>query len=735
VRTASDKLVALTDSGNLLVFETGTFSLRGERVPSVRATCLGPTRGDEVIVGLQDGRIVTFDASSLKMSLVGAVTGEPLWIGRTPIGTLLVVRGYPREDGGRRGWNHVARVSLEDISGNKRLWLPFVPTVFLRDSRGRLWLGAERGEWGGSLGVVDLTAWTVREIAHENTDGVYGLTETSDGRVLAYGGAWHMGVGTFVASIDGSAPHNLYRVPYLGKAPPDRPRLPITNVVELTAGTFLVFAYDDVFEVDTTFAKWRRSKPFEAHYELGRADAVGTYPAIRSVQVLDPVARRVAIATGLDGWVEMRGERFIAHPLAGQLGADNVDAFSFSAGRLVARSYGDSWTLGSSGWKRVWAPSPVVLPQVAQNGSVPHTAFLPRADGKVFAVFRDEPNYQFGFDPRLVATALCEGERCVPLGQGIHPLLPSAVFLTPDDAPWALDPAGLWRFRQSTWSLAVARESTGAGTASLPLNKVLTVFKKSRPPWVVLGQGGFATLSTDGPDGAPILGTLPWPADGVADASSCGGRIFSATADDVYELILDQRRWSHRLRPQIGPIKHLGCDGKGRLLLVARRVWTVDGEHLTPVPLAASLPADIDALESDGGDSFVAAIAGRGAALIRPADATSPSAHGFSDEGDRPSGVREMQEVHVSIGHSESESGLVEELDEALASQRAGGFVGLYLGDEDGLRASFVGVDAARIAELLRPILASRLPKATVVVRPGPPGTPERQVPIQPAAQ
>jgi hypothetical protein len=39
-------------------------------------------------------------------------------------------------------------------------------------SRDRLWLGADKGEWGGRLAVVDLEKWTVRELDHPPA-GVY----------------------------------------------------------------------------------------------------------------------------------------------------------------------------------------------------------------------------------------------------------------------------------------------------------------------------------------------------------------------------------------------------------------------------------------------------------------------------------------------------------------------------------------------------------------------------------
>jgi hypothetical protein len=104
VLTPSGDLLALTDTGNLLLFDTQTFAVRAERFPRSPAACLGPASASAIIVGLDDGRIVEVAIPSLTIKRVGAIDGSPAWIGRAPSGKLLIAYGLAPENpaGGRR---------------------------------------------------------------------------------------------------------------------------------------------------------------------------------------------------------------------------------------------------------------------------------------------------------------------------------------------------------------------------------------------------------------------------------------------------------------------------------------------------------------------------------------------------------------------------------------------------------------------------------------------------------
>ena len=229
-RVGDGPYVALTDSGNLLAFDPATYALLAERVPWSPATCL-TVANSEVVAGLDDGRIVSVDGPSLQMKRIGAVDGRPTWIGSRRSGALLVAHGFAPEK--PFGWGDcgLGSLAVEELETGRSLRIPFVATTFLLDSRDRLWLGADKGEWGGRLAVVDLEKWTVREL-EDPPAGVYGFVETTEGRVWAYGGTMHMWMHqAFVSSVDGGAVKVLFDSGFVQKRRPDRPTLPITNLV------------------------------------------------------------------------------------------------------------------------------------------------------------------------------------------------------------------------------------------------------------------------------------------------------------------------------------------------------------------------------------------------------------------------------------------------------------------------------------------------------------------------
>ena len=208
-RASDGTYIALTDSGNLLAFDPATYTLVAERVPWSPATSLSATLTG-VVAGLDDGRIVSVDVPSLKMQRIGAVDGHPAWIGRRRSGALLVAHGFAPDKPFGWGERGLASLVVEELGTGRSLRIPFVATAFLLDSRDRLWLGADNGEWGGRLAVVDLEKWTVRELKRPPA-GVYGIVETIEGRIWVHGGTMHMGMHeAFVSALDGASQTTLF---------------------------------------------------------------------------------------------------------------------------------------------------------------------------------------------------------------------------------------------------------------------------------------------------------------------------------------------------------------------------------------------------------------------------------------------------------------------------------------------------------------------------------------------
>jgi len=734
-RVGDGPYLALTDSGNLLAFDPATYALLAERVPRSPATCLS-VAGSGVVAGLDDGRIVSVDVPSLQMKRIGAVDGRPVWMGRRRSGAQLVAHGFAPEK--PFGWadRGLGSLVVEELGTGRSLRIPFVATTFFLDSRDRLWLGADKGEWGGRLAVVDLEKWTMREL-DDPPAGVYGFVETTEGRVWAYGGTMHMWMHqAFVSSVDGGAVKVLFDSGFVDQRRPDRPTLPITHLVPARGGrSFLAFSYSQVFEVDSKLSRWRKLPDFTAHYHWGRRDAVGSYPAVRSIYVMGESPLRLLVATALDGWMELREGRYVSHRMAGQLAATRVRAVEDQAGKLVAHGEGGSFVLASDGWHLEEVSSPVALPEVVRRNEQPQRAVHAGPNGKSFAVFRDMPENSSDDQPHLLATAECEAGRCRAIGQETTTLTPDSTFLTPDAALWAIDRRGLWRFREGHWSVAL--EGSGSRTG---LGFGVRVVPTEKQPWFL-----------DGRDGAKLF----WPGDGQTaprlvevtgmgiagpdpddhDVVACGGHIYVANADKV--CVLDDKR-------QCAPLaikgaqwpRRLGCDRHNRLWLAGYGLSRVEGGVAIPVhDLDGFIGGrEVLALSRDNGAGLAAVIQDRGIAVLDPAQPSPPTPARAPDEGDRARGDHVPQAVFLWIDLGEPWS-LLEELDATLRSARAGGYAGIR---ETGFQKphffEFYGRDARRLVELMRPRIEKEGRTALLVRRDGEAGAPQTRMEIRPPA-
>jgi len=91
-------------------------------------------------------------------------------------------------------------------AGGTSKYIPFkqgsfaTPTAFMLDDSGRLWMGADKGEWGGQYSYMELRTGNIHSF--DTGSGVLGFLKARDGRVLAYGGMSHMGMESgFIADV------------------------------------------------------------------------------------------------------------------------------------------------------------------------------------------------------------------------------------------------------------------------------------------------------------------------------------------------------------------------------------------------------------------------------------------------------------------------------------------------------------------------------------------------------
>jgi hypothetical protein len=291
-----------------------------------------------------------------------------MWVGRSRSGGPVVVFAS-RKPATRPRWNEYEnyRIWLAARGGDATIAMPAVQgmggpaEVFFLDRRDRLWHGTDRGEWGGGLEVVELKSGEVRQLprARWGGYGVYGLAESSDGSVLAFGGTTHMGLyEAFVANVEPERVSRLYQ--YTGMAPFNEvrqkrwaaaaePHLPITHILEHGDG-FWVLSLDNLIEASPRFKRFRRIHDFSVRYTPGRPDAVGSYPAIVAAM---RDGERLLLATRNDGFLEYADGRELAHLTPDQTSGEPSVAVPTPTGLLFLHRLGGSLLTRDGHWKDV----------------------------------------------------------------------------------------------------------------------------------------------------------------------------------------------------------------------------------------------------------------------------------------------------------------------------------------------------------------------------------------------
>ena len=226
-RLINGALIALTDSGNLLRFDERTLGLTREWYGSSAITCLGRGRNGAVLAGFQDGRVCLIDPTSLIPTELAHVPGKPQWVGETGEGAgpgrvfklLAVFESTSRNvNVGRR--SRAARSAVYRAGDPAHYDLEGRASAFFLDSGGRLWIGADNGEWLGWCAYFDPRKGAVHsvpglKIYHDVERlywrGVIGFAELHDGQVWAFGGLIHVRHSEgFIWRVDSGAAKELY---------------------------------------------------------------------------------------------------------------------------------------------------------------------------------------------------------------------------------------------------------------------------------------------------------------------------------------------------------------------------------------------------------------------------------------------------------------------------------------------------------------------------------------------
>ena len=171
-RRSGGSLIALSDSGNLLRFDLAALRLTREWFGPSPAACLAQRSNGELIVGIADGRVCRIDPESLTLTELTRLASKPAFIafragdapGDPTSSLVAVVEGMRQVKQAGRSYD-VPHSIVHDLMKKKTYALEERATAFLLDGKNRLWLGTDRGEWGGSCSRVDLTAGVIHSLA------------------------------------------------------------------------------------------------------------------------------------------------------------------------------------------------------------------------------------------------------------------------------------------------------------------------------------------------------------------------------------------------------------------------------------------------------------------------------------------------------------------------------------------------------------------------------------------
>jgi hypothetical protein len=641
-----DGLIALTTSGTLLRFDLPALRLVRERIDSPEISCLGRGEGETVFAGLPDGRVCRVDPTTLDLTDVAKFSDAPQWIGwgaavgDRPAGLVAVIR--QEKDAEYEGERFKKGYSIvHDLATQRTIPLDEAATQYLLDRAGRLWLGADKGEWGGRVWKVDLlqgTVTTIRLPMNQEPDkradwgGVYGFIERRDGQVWTFGGTSHMGFNDgYISRVDGDKPRPLFTTVPLRhfEQEPDRsqPYMPITHVIEEGDG-LLVLSYSDVFRADPKFLVWQPVATLEIGYRWGRPDAVGAYPSVCAAHLPERAGEPYRFATVADGYVTLDGKKALSHAIPGQLGASWISRIENTSEGTFYFEYDDRlpfWKLGAKGWEVArlappYEPDPTSDAAGFEKGYKDwnETRVLVGPGGAIYTVS------DTAVSPGTCTTARRVEGKSVRLGRETLSFTPSRSFITTDGTLWNCFFGELKRFEKDRWQTLLK-----ASIATMPQGLTIKPLNTNGPPWLLLSDEQLWELDPGKNGEKPrftlmelrednkvlsINDAIPWTDGALLFATDAGLRAYDHVAQKLSRVDFPEP-------PE--PATHLARDGRGRLWLGGSKgLWLVEPGAKAPETFA-HMPwvgrSEVHALAADPKheDGVIAALGERGVAFVR----------------------------------------------------------------------------------------------------------------------
>lgn len=591
-------IIAITRSGTLLRYDSQTLQATGELITPGYAVCLGKDGAGGPLVGFEDGTIWKVDVQTMKLSEIGKVGGIPLWIGSVASSDnvkdkFLSVIELP---GGqkKRGSKKFAIYILGEGRAIEFMgpWSRYSLTSFMADSKGRLWLGEDRGEWGGVCYLFDLKCRALYE-TDSIPSGIYGFAELADGRVICYGGTMHFFLfSRFISDLnfDGktlNAALLLHNRINLLKNKEKDPELysPITKILqEDDASELIVFSYGNIFRVTSDFKKWELVGHVKFRYRPWKSYAAGTNPAIRQVFLkgrgLDDGLVCITTRDGIVLW--LHGKLKTQTCITNQVGLSGVYRIRRSDIGLLMQGSSDElpWSLSDGIWKQADIVPPF-KPSLF-GGNWQSYELLVRRDGSLLSMWSSG---------RTSALVEWRKGKTMLVHKDINSRLwINSVFTTPDGGVWAADDRVLRRFDGARWLKMHDLKNTIWG---------LETVNDSGPPWLLLGNYGikreFVRLSygrgfkdakleniqlVDDDDKSILVhDAIPWDNNQTLLVTSAGLRLISNDSNNLQDP---------QLKKPDGSITQICRDGNGRLWLGGNGLWLLENGKVidvTAVPM------------------------------------------------------------------------------------------------------------------------------------------------------
>jgi hypothetical protein len=403
----SNSLLALTESGNLIRFDAATFAMSGQAIVPGRGTAIAVDQSNRVLVGTQSGQIFEVDSSHLTFKHLVSTSGAILWLGanhsvnQQPETIVAVVNNasdvWPWP--GERDKDYDARAAAIErqrfnphfvlTSTNGRIQsFPLtrgqslsLPNAFLSDRSGRLWMGNDNGEWGGSCAYMDLRTGRVHSVGL-NVGGVLGFLESSDGRIFVYGGTSHMGMNRgYIALAKGEGlktvrefasdpwpqplpeqalpviheskewSENLKRQIVLDQ---NTPGGPVDLVIDDAPGSgFWVVSAHTLYHADSDFSNWKKLSQIGGRWHGGRKFSVGDTPTVNRLIADAPRPGELAAVMGRDGLARISGGTVEHHTFGDQIESHTIHIWNTSFGTVFLGDDSDhpAWRLMDGGWQ------------------------------------------------------------------------------------------------------------------------------------------------------------------------------------------------------------------------------------------------------------------------------------------------------------------------------------------------------------------------------------------------